>query len=433
MMNSVRFYSRLKRGFALVLSLFLVLVLYTGMTIMMANLRSDLRMSGQAFQTTQSRFASQGAVNKLYALLQGGASPLDYTSDDPLEVDVGDFKKVKAWVVEDDDTGVYHLYSEFNGVPYNRVVTRKSDGEARTYINTEGTLFSAGVDDSAWVPLPEPPQKVYNHLGELIDCMEMKCEFYPNANSDGRLAALYSGTNNTGNGVDDGRAIYLWDEGSQSWSDVTPPNLSHAPAVTIAQLPLEFNSVSLGEDRLYYYDHDLAVKSSVVYYDLDTQTWSEPVPGPFDGEGILAGFMDQEGHFVAQVRHDGTNHAMRLVEGVWSELPPLPGNVELGTLKPNGPEGELYATGSNGQLYKMEGDTWSVMDVAFNPEKLFGVDASGALIAYDEESDTMYRWEDSDAEPKPLPESDGDLWGLTGGGTKEAQTGSDGYQTTATF
>ena len=112
-----------KRGFALVFSLFLVLVLYTGMTVMMANLQTDLRMSKEAFRTTQSRFASQGAVNKLYSLLQNGANPQDYTFETPLEVEIGEFEKVKAWVVEDDDSGVFHLVSQFNGVAYNRVIT----------------------------------------------------------------------------------------------------------------------------------------------------------------------------------------------------------------------------------------------------------------------------------------------------------------------
>ena len=421
-----------KRGFALVFSLFLVLVLYTGMTVMMANLQTDLRMSKEAFRTTQSRFASQGAVNKLYSLLQNGASPQDYTSETPLEVDIGEFEDVKAWVVEDDDSGVFHLVSQLNGVGYNRVVTEKSEGEARTYLNIEGSLASAAAEDTAWLELPEPPKKVYNPNGDLIDCVEMTCEFFPNANSNGQLAATFTGTNNTSSGLDDGRAIYLWDEGSQSWTDVTPPSMNHVPAVTVGQLVYETHSVSLGEERLYHWDHDFFLQSSLTYYDLNTQAWSDPIPGPLGGESIFDGFAGPNNSFVAQVRVDGVTRGMTYSDGEWSELPPLPGNLELNKLNTKGPDSELFATGSDGRLFKLEQGSWSAVDVPFSPDNFMAVEASGALIYHDEDSN-LFRWDPDGEEPQPLPEVSGDVWGLTGGGTKENETGADGFKTTATF
>jgi len=421
-----------KRGFALVFSLFLVLVLYTGMTVMMANLQTDLRMSKEAFRTTQSRFASQGAVNKLYSLLQNGANPLDYTSETPLEVDIGEFEKVKAWVVEDDDSGVFHLVSQLNGAGYNRVVTEKSEGEARTYLNVEGNLASAAPEDTAWVALPDPPKKVYNPDGDLIDCVEMKCEFFPNANSNGQLAATFTGTNNTSSGLDDGRAIYLWDEGSQTWTDVTPPSMNHVPTIAVSQMIFDLHSVSLGDERLYYWDHEFSLQSSLTYYDLQTRTWSDPIPGPLGGESILDGFAGPDNSFVAEVNVDGVTRGMKFSEGEWTELPPLPGNLELSEINTKGPDGELFATAADGRLFKLEQNGWSSLDVTFSPENLMAVDASGALVYHDQDSN-LFRWDPEDDESQPLPEASGDIWGLTGGGTKENETGDDGFKTTATF
>jgi hypothetical protein len=417
--------ARSGRGFAMALSLFLVLILYTAMTIMMANLKSDWRLSEQAIETAQSRFATLGAVNKLFVLLQNGASPSDYTATSPLEVDIGHFSKVKAWVVEDNNTGVFHLVSQFNGTSFSKVITNQPELGARTYINNGGVLASAGADDTSWTDLPAPPPKAYNLQNEQVDCTDLACGYNPRANSKGQLVANFYSRS------DSSKAMYLWDERSQSWSDISPPRV-RPPAMSATQLLLEINTLALGEKNVYTWQHEGAENtSSLSFYDLETQTWSDVQPGPFDGATIVNGMVGPSDSFVAEVFHDGQRRAMQLVDGTWSDLAPLPNNATLEKLNTQGHDGEIYATGTDGRVYKLEQDTWSTITMPAPNRILMSVDAEDNLIlANSEDTSQLFRWDQS-TDPTALPEFE-EFWGAAGGG-EGGQNTSDGYKATASF
>lgn len=421
-----------RRGFALVLSLFLVLVLYTGMTIMVANLHTDMRASEQAFQNVQARFASQGAVNKLLVLLENGASLQRYSADSPLEIDIGRNEKVKAWVVEDENAGVYHIFSSFNGASYSKVITKKQELGARTYLNDGGVLYSAGADDTVWTPVPEPPMKVYNSLGELIDVADLTCYSSPRANGEGQVVSLFSHVGATNE--ESGCALYMWDEGSRTWSDVTPPNLhSQAPRTQLWSLNVEIFPATLGKEALYGWSHDgsngLDLVSSFSRYDLKTKTWSEEIEGPSGGAVIRDGFVGPDDSFIAEVSEAGERRMMKWVEGVWSEIPALP-NTDLVKVNANGPDGELFVTGADDVLYQLDQGNWTAVDAPLAAENLLSVDASGALLFAGEQPTEVFRWEDS-SDPAKLPEVV-DNRGIAGGGD-DGEAADSGYQTTATF
>ncbi len=416
---------QLERGFALAYALFLVLILYAGMTVMMANLRSDLRTSQRAFRATQFRFASQGAVNKLYVLLRNGADPQDYTEEIPLAIDIGGFEAVKAWVVEDDDAGVFHLVSQFRGTFYSRVVTKKDDGGSRIYVNNGGTLVAASPDDTSWTALPTPPKKVYDSDRQLVDCPDLSCFYSPRANSKGQLAAIYTDENHSL-----GRAVYLWDEGSQSWGDVTPPS-SVLDALHQNFWEVNHNPLALGNERLYYWDFDYSDNSAFAYYDLATGQWSDAIPGPYNGATIENGFVGPNETFVAEVRPNGTPQGVQFVNGQWSDLAPLPNNVPLGRLNADGPNGEIYATGADVQFYKLKDGVWTTVAAPESSQNLLSVDANEGLIFLAPGMELILS--EPSSEPARLPELENPaLFGLAGGGSPK-ESGDSSFRTTATY
>jgi hypothetical protein len=425
-----------RRGFALVLSLFLVMFLFTGMTIMVANLRSDTRMSQQAFETAQYRFAAQGAVNKLHTLLKNGRTPDEFTADSPLEVSIGEFEQVKAWVIEDEATGVYHLRSEWQGAAYSKVVTQKKDGGALIYTNDGGVLKVAGPDDTSWTALPDPPPKAYSVSGGVeVDCSDLEISTrYFRANQDGQVAACFTGSNA------EAEAIYLWDEGTQSWGSVPP-----APGwrtvgneVEPGGPPTVRNYVTLGEKTLFAYDNLSRPAGSPVsvvsYYNLETGTWAD-IKGPFGGARLIDGYMGPDDTFVAEVEYGGSIRAMQLTNGAWSEIATLPNGATLEKVRANGPNGELYATSTAGELFKRDEGEWSSVTVPTDSNgaslgKLESVDATGALIFHSDTLGQTQRW-DQTSDPKELPEI-AQFLGISGGGTDE-EVVVQGFETTATY
>lgn len=431
----------------MVLTLFLVMFLYTGMTVMMANYRTDLRASTQAFETVQSRFASQGAVNKLFALLEDGTSPERYTVTNPLEVRIGDLEKVKAWVVKDESSGVYHLRSEYNGVSYSKVIVQKTGIGPRTYSNDDGVLYSAAASDADWAELPAPPAKAYSTKdygmgAELNDCTELQCYPNPRANDNGQLLALYHQPANPSLQEKAGIALYLWEEKSRSWSDISPPNLYRQ--ATSRDNAFLFPT-ALGREKVYGWTvedrpevNPLGVvslsnklTSTVNVYDMKTKTWSDDIEGPFEDSSILDGVIGPDDSFVVTTYHDGQKRLMQLSGGNWAELSP-PNGVTLDGLQANGPDGEIFASSTDGSLYKLEGGRWSGIEVPFAAKNLLSVDASGAFIYSNDDETEFYRWEpDASSEAGKLPEVK-ESKGLTGGGTSE-ESAETGYQTTATY
>jgi hypothetical protein len=425
-----------RRGFALVLSLFLVMFLFTGMTIMMANLSSDTRMSQQAFETAQGRFAAQGAVNKLHTLLQNGSTPDEFGKDTPLEVDIGQFEKVKAWVVQDEATGVYHLRSEWQGAAYSKVVAQKKDGGALVYTNDGGVLKVAAPDDTSWTALPNPPAKAYTVAdGVEVDCSDLAVSTsYFRANKAGQLAACFTGDNANA------EAIYLWDEGTQSWNSVPPaPGWQTVGNEVEPGGPPEVrNYVTLGEKTLFTYDNMSRPAGSPVsvvsYYDLATETWAD-VKGPFDGARLIDGYVGPNDSFVAEVDYGGRIRAMKLSGGTWSEIPPLSNGATLEKVRANGPNGELYVTSTSGDLFKHEEGEWSAVTVPTAEDGaslgiLRSVDATGALIFHSPDQGQAHRW-DTTSDPKKLPEIE-EFLGISGGGT-DAEVVVQGFETTATY
>lgn len=422
---------RSQRGFAMVLSLFLIMVLFTGMTVMMANYRAELRMSQQAFETVQYRFAAQAAVNKLHTLLENGHSPSEFPPDRPLEVQVGDFAKVKAWVIEDANTGVYHLRSEREGVSFSKVIAQTKSGGSRVYVNDGGALKAAGVDDLVWTELPPPPAKAYNTLGQEVDSVLEIGSDYFSANKNSQLAALFHGT--------DTEALYLWDEGTQGWSAVPPaPGWETVGNVVQPGGPPDLpNTVALGDKKVFGFENLSrpagAPVSVISYYDLDSQSWGS-TKGPFDGARLEDGFVGPDDSFVAEVEHGGQRRAMQLVGGVWSELAPLPNGQTLEKVRANGPNGELYVTSTSGQLFELKDDVWNTIQVPVSSDgpvgQLQSVDAGGALLFRNPDSDKTFRWDPS-ADPKALPEI-GEFRGMAGGGDEKEVT-AQGFTTTATY
>ena len=424
--------SRRRRGFAMVLSLFLVMILYTGMTVMVANHRTETGMSHQAFETAQYRFATQGAVNKLHTLLQHGNAPEDFPQDRPLEVSIGRFENIKAWVIEDESSGIYHLRSEMRGVSYSKVIAQGSAGGAVVYSNDGGTLKFAGIDDAAWTDLPSPPPKGYDELGLQIDVDDLQATQYFRANHEGQMAAVFTGQ--------DAAALYLWDEGTQSWGDI-PPAPGWRPAgdeVEQGGAPSVRMNAFLGEETLFCFTNVSRTGSSPVgivsYYDLTNETWSD-VRGPFGGQGLLDGFLGPDDTFIAEVQVNGTTRAARLVGNTWNELPPLPQGASILKVRAAGPEGELYANSTAGELYKFSEGQWSSVSVPLSSEglplgTLRSVDAEGGLLFHDTDQGQVSRWDQSST-PKALPEVE-EFFGIAGGGNDE-EVVDEGFTTTATY
>jgi hypothetical protein len=416
------------RGFAMVLALFLVLVLYTGITVMMANFRAESAMSQQAFELTQYRFAAQGAVNKLYTLLRNGSSPDDYPRERPLKVQIGDFGEVSAWVVEGETPGVFHLLSTWQGVGYSKVIAQQISGGARVYSNDGGTLVAAAPDDTTWSALPSPPPRALDSLTGLeVDCSDLKLSSrYFRANDSGQVAGVYEGTG--------GRAIYLWDEGTQAWSMVPPAPGWRAVGGDIEPGgPPDIRSyVALGEKTLFTYDNITefgAPKSVVSYFDLETKTWQD-LRGPFNGARVSEGYVGPDDTFVVEVEYGGRTRALQLVDGAWNELPALPNGASLGKIRSDGPDGVLYASSTDGNLHKFESGQWSQVDVPPSVGNLQSVDAEGALLFWSTDLKKLHRW-DQTSDPKEMPQL-ASFQGAAGGGTKE-ETVSEGYQATASY
>lgn len=424
--------SRRRHGFAMVLSLFLVMILYTGMTVMVANLRTDADMSQQAFETAQYRFATQGAVNKLHTLLQHGHSPEDFPQERPLEVEIGRFENIKAWVIEDESSGIYHLRSEMRGVSYSKVIAQGSAGGALVYTNDGGTLKFAGIDDTAWTTLPPPPPKGYDELGMNIDVDDLRASQYFRANHDGQMAAVFTGQ--------DAAALYIWDEGTQSWGDV-PPAPGWRPVgddVERGGAPSVRMNAFLGEETLFCYTNVSRTSNTPVgvvsYYDLTNETWND-VKGPFGGQRLIDGFLGADDTFIAEVDVNGTPRAARLVGDTWNELPALPQGATLLKVRAGGPEGELYANSTAGELYKLSEGEWSSVSVPLSDDglplgTLRSVDAEGGLLFHDPDRGELSRWDQSSA-PKALPEIE-EFFGISGGGNDE-EVVDQGFTTTATY
>ncbi len=415
----------------MVVSLFLVMFLFTGMTIMVANLRTDTRMSQQAFEITQYRFATQGAVNKLHTLLQNGSAPEDFPRERPLKVNIGTFEDVEAWVIEDESSGIYHLRSEWDGIAYSKVIAQTSAGGALIYANEGGALKFAGVDDVAWTALPPPPPKGYDAFGLEVDSYDLQASQYFQANNSGKMAAFFSGTNSN--------ATYLWDEGTQSWNDVPPPRGWRYvdDEVVPTGPPSVRTNVFLGENTLFTYDNisspPRAPVSIVFCYDLATGTWRD-LKGPFDGVRLTGGLLGPDDSFIAEVEDNSGTRLARLDGNTWTELPPLPGGATHQRVRASGPEGELYVTSDTGDLYQLSDGEWSFVDVPSTQDgeslgTLHSVDAEGGLLFRNRDTELVHRW-DRSTDVKGLPEIE-EFLGVSGGGTDAPV--AQGFTTTATY
>lgn len=419
------------RGFAMVTSLFLILLLFTGMTIMVANARTEMRMSQQAFETTQYRFAAQGAVNKLHSLLLSGSAPEDFPRGSPLKVTIGSFEDVEAWVIEDESTGVYHLRSQLNGAAFSKVIVQSSDGGVILYSQDDKVLKFAGVNDLAWSALPKPPSRGYNEDGLRVNSFSLQPTGQFQANHNGQMAAFFSGTNAS--------ATYLWDEGTKSWSDVppTPGWWFENGDVVPGGPPTVRPNVYLGGTTLFAHTNvsrPAASPISVVFsYDLATRVWKDR-RGPFDGARLERGFVGPDDTFLAEVDDNGRRRLASLSGDSWTELPPLPAGRTLRRSRAIGPEGELYVVTTTDQLYVFGDGEWTEVDVPLDEDgeslgELRSVDAEGGLLFYNPETEKLHRWEEA-ADPKSLPGLE-KFEGISGGGSDGEI--AQGFKTTATY
>lgn len=433
---------RNNRGFALVLAMFLILILYTSMTVMMASFHTDIALSKQSFESTKARYAAQGAVNKLYTLLRHGQNPEDYPESRPLQVDIGEFKKVKAWVVPGEHPGVFHLYSNWQGATFSRVITQGAGGGARIYVHSDGRLKSAAVASSGWTDLPAPPTRaidIYTGLeGHAPNLQLSTNEKHLRANANGQVAAYLSEAGS------DYRAISLWDEGSKSWS-LVPPAPGWQPSgndIAPGGAADVRANLALGEKKLFAYDNisvtGSAPKSVVSTYDLATKTWTD-TKGPSGGTRIENGFPGPNDTFIAEIpstQAGGPTRLMQLRNNTWAELPPLPGGAVVGRVRASGHEGELFVSSMDGRLHVFKDGGWSPIQApTLNAQgeplgQLRSVDAEGALIFANHDTATLSRWTMS-SEPTAMPRAGDALGGVAGGGQKDVQ--KDEVKTTASY
>ena len=247
------------------------------------------------------------------------------------------------------------------------------------------------------------------------------------------MAAVFTGL--------DAVATYLWDEGTQSWEDIPPaPGWRQENGEVVRGGPSSVRmNAFLGEETLFSYINVSRNASSPVsvvsYYDLTTKNWKD-LKGPFGGARLEDGFLGPDDTFIAEVNDGGTIRAARLVGGNWTELPLLPDGARLGNVRANGPEGELYANSTAGELYQFKDEEWSLVSVPLTNDgaalgRLLSVDAEGGLLFQDaEDNGQVYRWDQS-SDLKALPKVES-FAGMSGGGNDEKVV-EQGFTTTATY